>query len=58
MKGYLKILEAARFLGVTPQTLRNWDRQGKLSAYRHPMNNYRMYKQTELEKILKRVKKK
>jgi DNA-binding transcriptional MerR regulator len=58
MKGYLKILEAARFLGVTPQTLRNWDKQGKFAPYRHPMNNYRMYKQAELEKILKRVKKK
>ena len=58
MKGYLKILEAARFMDVTTQTLRNWDKQGKLSPYRHPMNNYRMYKQTELEKILKGVKKK
>mgnify|MGYP001596294462 CR=1 FL=1 len=58
MKGYLKILEAARFMGVTPQTMRNWDKQGKLSPSRHPMNNYRMYKQTELEKILKKVGKK
>lgn len=40
---YLKISEAARFLGVTPLTLRNWDKKGKLSAFRHPASNYRLY---------------
>jgi MerR family copper efflux transcriptional regulator len=58
MKGYFKILEASEFLGVTAQTLRNWDNAGKLKPYRHPMNNYRMYKKADLEKLLKRVRKK
>ena len=58
MKGYLTVLEAARLLGVTAQTLRNWDKQGKLSPYRHPMNNYRLYKEAELKKVLQRIKKK
>jgi hypothetical protein len=40
---YLKISEAAQFLGVTPLTLRNWDKKGRLGAYRHPANNYRLY---------------
>lgn len=57
MKGYLKILEAAKFLSVTAQTLRNWDKAGKLRPYRHPINNYRMYKETELKRLLKKVKK-
>jgi len=58
MKGYLKILEAAQFLGVTSQTLRNWDNEKKLTPYRHPINNYRMYKKSQLEKLLKKVRKK
>jgi DNA (cytosine-5)-methyltransferase 1 len=57
MKGYLKILESAEFLGVTAQTLRNWDWGGKLKPYRHPLNNYRMYKKADLEKLMKQVKK-
>ncbi len=58
MNGYLKILDAAQFLGVTTQTLRNWDNQKKLTPYRHPLNNYRMYKRTQLETLLKKVRKK
>lgn len=58
MKDHLTILEAAKFLGVTPQTLRNWDKQGKFAPYRHPMNNYRLYKKAELERLLKKVCKK
>ena len=37
---YLKVKEAAVFLGVSPSTLRNWDREGKLKAKRHPVNGY------------------
>lgn len=44
--------QAAKILGVTPLTLRNWDKSGKLPASRHPMNNYRVYKISDLEKIL------
>jgi excisionase family DNA binding protein len=39
----LTIAEAATILGVSKATLRNWDRQGKLPAVRHPVNNYRLY---------------
>ena len=39
-------------LGVTPLTLRNWDKNGKLSALRHPINNYRVYRRSEIEKLL------
>jgi len=58
MSDYIMIKEAAEFLKVTGQTLRNWDNQGKLKPYRHPMNNYRLYKKAELVKILKSIKKK
>jgi len=53
MAKYLTIKEAAKFLGVSSLTLRNWDRRGKLTAIRHPVNNYRLYTFSELEKFLK-----
>jgi excisionase family DNA binding protein len=57
MKDYLKIKEAAEYLNVTAQTLRNWDNDGKLKPYRNPMNKYRLYKKADLDKILKGIKK-
>lgn len=49
-KQFLKIKEAADYLGVTPQTLRNWDKAGKLKPVRHPVNNYRCYSIEDLQK--------
>jgi len=42
-KKLLTIREAAKILGISPDTLRRWDKAGKFKATRHPMNNYRMY---------------
>ena len=39
----ITIKEAAKILGVSCDTLRRWDKAGKLKAKRHPMNNYRIY---------------
>jgi len=50
---YLTVSEAARLLGISPSTLRNWDRNGKLTARRHPINNYRLYRRQELVGLLK-----
>lgn len=49
---YLQINEAAEFLGVCQNTLRNWGRAGKIHEYRHPVNNYRLYRQDDLEALL------
>ncbi|MBI3318661.1 MAG: MerR family DNA-binding transcriptional regulator [Candidatus Omnitrophica bacterium] len=57
LKDYWTIKQAADFLGVTTVTLRTWDKLGKLRAYRHPANRYRLYKRSELVAFLKRVKK-
>ncbi len=54
-KKYLKIKEVAELFGVTPLTLRNWDKAGKLKAYRHPINNYRVYKPEEIELFLRKI---
>lgn len=58
MTKYLTICEAAEMLSITTQTLRNWDKQGKLKPHRHPMNNYRLYKKTDLVKLLNKIEKK
>jgi len=58
MTKYLTILNASKFLNVTAQTLRNWDKAGKLKPHRHPMNNYRLYKESDLKNLLKKIEKK
>jgi len=57
VREYLTVKEAAEFLGVSPKTLRNWDRAGKLIPSRHPMNGYRLYVREELEAILENIAK-
>lgn len=52
----ISIKEAALMLGVSKLTLRNWDRDGKLVAFRHPINNYRVYQLDDLEKIIDKIK--
>ena len=52
---YFSIKEAADILGVSPLTLRNWDKSGKFPAQRHPMNNYRVYKLSALEHIIQDI---
>ena len=54
-KQYYTVGEAAHILGVTPLTLRNWDKKGKLNARRNPVNNYRMYKASDLELFLRKM---
>ena len=54
-KRYMSIKEAAKYLGVTALTLRNWDKKGKLSPNRHPINNYRLYDKRELDLLYKKM---
>jgi MerR family regulatory protein len=53
LNGYLTVKEASAFLGISPATLRNWDRAGKLTPGRHPVNGYRLYRKEDLERILR-----
>lgn len=46
---YLRVSEAADYLGVSAQTLRRWDAEGKLTAFRRPGSEYRYYKRADLE---------
>ncbi len=51
---YYRISEAAQMLGVSPSSLRNWERMGLLSPVRS-QGRYRLYSRDELRK-LKRIK--
>ena len=55
LSDYLRISEAATYLGVSPNTLRNWVNAGKVAAIRHPVNSYRLFKRRDLDALLKRV---
>lgn len=48
---FLTVGEAASRLAVTPATLRNWDKAGKLRAHRHPINQYRLYKADDIKAL-------
>lgn len=52
---FLTIKRASELLEVTPLTLRNWDKNGKLSARRHPMSNYRIYLREDIEKLISEI---
>src|ERR1041385_4495106 len=50
---YLTVSQAAAYLGVSPWTLRNWDKAGRLRTIRHPKNGYRIYRVEDLAAVLK-----
>ena len=57
LSDYLRISEAAEYLGVSPNTLRNWVNAEKIAAVRHPVNDYRLFKQKDLDALLKQTAK-
>ena len=54
-KTLLTISEAAEVLGVSQPTLRRWDRAGKFTPHRHPINGYRLYKRAEVMRLKKSI---
>ena len=55
-EGFVRVKEAAEILDVAPNTVRAWGAAGKITEYRHPANNYRLYKRSELEELLARLR--
>lgn len=52
---YFTVKQAADYLGVAPNTIRNWDRDGKITVYRHPISRYRLFKEDDLQAVLQRL---
>lgn len=55
MPDLLTIKDAAELLGVCEMTLRRWDRSGKFSPHRHPLNKYRLYKRDDVLRLLRQI---
>jgi len=52
IKDYYSLSETSEILGKSKETLRRWDRSGKLLAVREPMSNYRVYKKEQINSLL------
>lgn len=48
---YYTISETAKILGISTGTLRRWDNSGKFISKRHPINNYRIYTEKQVETL-------
>ncbi len=55
MQDFLLVKEVARLLGVSPNTVRTWADSGKLPEHRHPVNNYRLFKLKDVEKLRRKI---
>ena len=51
MKEFLTLTEASELIGKSKETLRRWDRDGKLLAVREPISNYRLYKRDQFDQF-------
>ncbi|MFS4483505.1 DNA (cytosine-5-)-methyltransferase [Hyunsoonleella sp. 2307UL5-6] len=51
-KEYYSLSEAAKVLGKSKETLRRWDRDGKLDAVREPVSNYRVYRKEDINCLI------
>ncbi|AOY76113.1 IS607 family transposase [Clostridium formicaceticum] len=49
---YYTIHEFSKLIGRTTQTLRNWDKRGKLKSHHTSSNGYRYYSNEQLKQVL------
>lgn len=52
MGKYYSINKFSQILGVSAQTLRNWDKNGKLHPHHTSSNGYRYYSQEQLNQVM------
>ncbi|MCF8713772.1 DNA (cytosine-5-)-methyltransferase [Joostella atrarenae] len=52
IKDYYSLSEAAEILGKSKETLRRWDRCGKLNAFREPISEYRVYRMDDINALI------
>jgi DNA (cytosine-5)-methyltransferase 1 len=52
---FLTVKAAASLLGVAPNTLRSWGADGAIPEYRHPVNNYRLFRRKDVESLVRKL---
>ena len=52
---YVRVQEAAKILGVAPNTVRAWGAAGKILEFRHPVNKHRLYRRDDLANLLQQI---
>jgi excisionase family DNA binding protein len=52
---YVMTAEAAEILGVSQNTLRAWAASGKVPVSRNPANGYRLFRRSDLQRLLTEV---
>ncbi|TWU44939.1 Helix-turn-helix domain protein [Novipirellula aureliae] len=52
---YLTIKAACELLGVSHNTLRSWGAAEKIVEYRHPVNNYRLFRKDDVLELKERL---
>lgn len=55
LSDYMHTAEAAEYLGVHHNTIRKWADRGELPVHRNPINGYRLFKRTDLDRLLKKA---
>lgn len=48
---FMRVAAAAEYVGVSAQTLRRWDRDGRLPAVKRPGSSHRYYRRADLEEF-------
>ncbi len=51
MNEYMTLSETSEYIGKSKETLRRWDKEGKLTAVREPMSNYRVYRKSDIDTL-------
>ena len=55
MERYLTVSEVAKILNVSSETLRRWDNNGKFVSNRHPINNFRVYSESQVKSLVEEL---
>lgn len=54
---YYTIEDLASAVGVTSKTIKEWEKRGYLpQSYRHPIRNWRLYTQEEIDQLVQLAK--
>lgn len=57
LSDYLHTAAAEECMGVVLNTIRNWAARGEPPMHSNPVNAYRLFKSSDLDKLLKEVAK-